>query len=67
PVSTPAAALRLATHLMTALGEVIASQLPAVTGDPAGLTGTVHLLTDVCVDAVTWQVPLTAFPGLTYT
>ncbi len=67
PVSTPAAALRLATHLMTALGEVIASQLPTVTGDPAGLTGTVHLLTDVCVDAVTWQVPLTAFPGLTYT
>ena len=67
PVSTPAAALRLATHLMTALGEVIASQLPAVSGDPADLTGTVHLLTDVCVDAVTWQVPLTAFPGLTYT
>jgi hypothetical protein len=52
---------------MTALGEVIASQLPAVSGDPADLTGTVHLLTDVCVDAVTWQVPLTAFPGLTYT
>ncbi len=64
PVSTPAAALRLATHLMTALRASIASQLPAVAGDTAGLTGTVHLLTDVCVHAVTWRVPLTAFPGL---
>jgi Domain of unknown function (DUF4439) len=64
PVSTAAAALRLATHLMTALRESIASQLPAVTGDAAGLTGTVDLLTDVCVHAVTWRVPLTAFPGL---
>ncbi|MHB8187579.1 MAG: DUF4439 domain-containing protein [Dermatophilaceae bacterium] len=67
PVSTPASALRLATHLMTALRESIASQLPAVAGDSAGLTGTVHLLTDVCVHAVTWRVPLTAFPGLTDT
>ncbi len=67
PVSTPASALRLATHLMTALGESIASQLLAVTGDAAGLTGTVHLLADVCVHAVTWQVPLAAFPGLTDT
>lgn len=67
PVSTPGSALRLATHLMAALREVIASQLPAVTGDAAGLTGTVHVLTEVCVQAVTWQVPLTAFPGLTNT
>jgi len=67
PVSTPAAALRLATHLMTALGASIASQLPAVTGDAEGLTGMVQLLTDVCVHAVTWRVPLTAFPGLSDT
>ena len=67
PVSTPASALRLATQLMTALRESIASQLPAVAGDTAGLTGTVHLLTDVCVHAVTWRVPLAAFPGLTDT
>jgi len=67
PVSTPSAALRLATHLMTALRESVASQLPAATGDAAGLTGTVHLLTDVCVHAVTWRVPLTAFPGLSVT
>lgn len=67
PVSTPAAALRLATHLMTALRASIASQLPAVTGDAEGLTGTVQLLTDVCVHAVTWRVPLTAFPGLSET
>ena len=65
PVATPASALRLATHVMTALRAAIASQLPAVTGDADGLTGTVQVLTDVCVDAVTWQVPLTAFPGLT--
>ena len=67
PVSTPAAAQRLATHLMTALRASIASQLPAVTGDAKGLTGTVQLLTDVCVHAVTWRVPLTAFPGLSET
>ncbi|HEY8653152.1 MAG TPA: DUF4439 domain-containing protein [Dermatophilaceae bacterium] len=67
PVSTPAAALRLATNLMTALRASIASQLPAVTGDAEGLTGTVQLLTDVCVRAVTWRVPLTAFPGLSET
>ena len=67
PVSTPAAALRLATHLMTALRASIASQLPVVTGDAEGLTGTVQLLTDVCVRAVTWRVPLTAFPGLSET
>jgi len=67
PVSTPAAALRLATHLMTVLRASIASQLPAVTGDADGLTGTVQLLTDVCVHAVTWRVPLTAFPGLSDT
>lgn len=67
PVSTPASALRLASHLMTALREAIASQLPAVTGDADGLTGTVRVLTDVCVHAVTWRVPLTAFPGLTNT
>ena len=67
PVSTPAAAQRLATHLMTALRASIASQLPAVTGDAEGLTGTVQLLTDVCVHAVTWRVPLTAFPGLSET
>ena len=67
PVSTPAAAQRLATHLMTALRASIASQLPAVTSDADGLTGTVQLLTDVCVHAVTWRVPLTAFPGLSET
>jgi hypothetical protein len=67
PVSTPAAALRLATHLMTALRASIARQLPAVTGDAEGLTGTVQLLTDVCVQAVIWRVPLTAFPGLSET
>ena len=65
PVATPASALRLATHVMTALRAAIASQLPAVAGDAEGLTGTVQVLTDVCVDAVTWRVPLTAFPGLT--
>jgi Domain of unknown function (DUF4439) len=65
PVATPSSALRLATHVMTALRTAIASQLPAVTGDAAGLAGTVQVLTDVCVDAVTWRVPLTAFPGLT--
>ena len=65
PVATPSSALRLATHVMTALRTAIASQLPAVTGDADGLTGTVQVLTDVCVDAVTWRVPLTAFPGLT--
>ena len=65
PVATPASALRLATHVMTALRAAIASQLPAVAGDADGLTGTVQVLTDVCVDAVTWRVPLTAFPGLT--
>ena len=65
PVATPASALRLATHVMTALRAAIASQLPAVTGDADGLTGTVQVLTDVCVDAVSWRVPLTAFPGLT--
>jgi hypothetical protein len=65
PVATPASALRLATHVMTALRAAIASQLPVVTGDAAGLAGTVQVLTDVCVDAVTWRVPLTAFPGLT--
>jgi Domain of unknown function (DUF4439) len=63
-VSTPATALRLATHLMRALRAAIASQLPAVSGDEAGLTGTVRVLTDVCIQAVIWQVPLTAFPGL---
>jgi len=67
PVSTPAAAWSLATHLMTALRASIASQLPAVSGDAEGLTGTVQLLTDVCVHAVTWRVPLTAFPGLSDT
>ena len=67
PGVDPAAALRLATHLMTALRASIASQLPAVTGDADGLTGTVQLLTDVCVHAVTWRVPLTAFPGLSET
>jgi len=67
PVSTPAAAIRLATHLMTALRASIASQLPALTGEAEGLTGTVQLLTDVCVHAVTWRVPLTAFPGLSDT
>jgi hypothetical protein len=67
PVSTPAAAIRLATHLMTALRASIACQLPAVTGDAEGLAGTVQLLTDVCVHAVTWRVPLTAFPGLSDT
>jgi len=66
-MSTPAAAQRLATHLMTALRASIASQLPAVSGDAEGLTGTVQLLTDVCVHAVTWRVPLTAFPGLSDT
>ena len=65
PVATPSSALRLATHVMTALRAAIASQLPAVAGDAEGLTGTVQVLTDVCVDAVTWRVPLTAFPGLT--
>ncbi len=67
PVSTPAAALMLATHLMTALRASVARQLPAVTGDTEGLTGTVQLLTDVCLHAVTWRVPLTAFPGLSDT
>ena len=67
PVSTPAAAWSLATHLMTALRASIASQLPTVSGDAEGLTGTVQLLTDVCVRAVTWRVPLTAFPGLSET
>src|SRR5665647_3508530 len=67
PVSTPAAAWSLATHLMTALRASIASQLPAVSGDAEGLTGMVQLLTDVCVHAVTWRVPLTAFPGLSDT
>jgi len=67
PVSTPAAATRLATHLMAALRASIASQLPAVTGEAEGLTGTVQLLTDVCVHAVAWRVPLTAFPGLSDT
>src|SRR5665647_2690590 len=67
PVSTPAAAWSLATHLMTALRASIASQLPAVSGDAEGLTGTVQLLTDVCIHAVTWRVPLTAFPGLSDT
>jgi len=64
PVGTPAAALKLATHLMRTLLEAIASQLPAVAGDAADLTGTVQVLTDICVDAVAWQVPLAAFPGL---
>ena len=64
PVGTPAAALKLATHLMRTLLEAIASQLPAVAGDAADLSGTVQVLTDICVDAVAWQVPLAAFPGL---
>jgi len=67
PVSTPSAALKLAVHVMTGLREAIASQLPAVSGDAPGLAGTVKALTDVCVQAVTWRVPLTAFPGLTST
>ena len=64
PVGTPAAALKLATHLMRTLLEAIASQLPSVAGDAADVTGTVGLLTDLCVHAVVWQVPLAAFPGL---
>ena len=64
PVGTPAAAMKLATHLMRTLLETIASQLPEVAGDAAGLTGTVAVLTDVSVEAVAWQVPLAAFPGL---
>ena len=64
PVGTPVAALKLATHLMTTLLEAIASQLPAVAGEAAGLMGTVGVLADVSVDAVAWQVPLAAFPGL---
>ena len=67
PVTTPTAALRLASHLMTVLRESVASRLPAVTGDAAALTGTVHLLADVAVEAVAWRVPLTAFPGLSNT
>ena len=67
PVTSPAAVLKLATHLMTALRESIASRLPAVAGDPAALTGTVHLLADVSIEAVSWEVPLTAFPGLSNT
>jgi hypothetical protein len=66
PVGTPAAALKLATHLMTTLLEAIASQLPAVAGDATDLTGTVQVLTDISVDAVAWQVPLAAFPGLAH-
>lgn len=66
-VTTPAAALRLASHLMAGLLEAVASRLEAATGDSAALTGTVHLLTDVTVDAVTWRVPLSAFPGLAST
>jgi hypothetical protein len=64
PVATDASALRLATQVMTALRDAIASQIPSLAGDQAGLEGTVRLLTDVCVQAVTWRVPLTAFPGL---
>jgi hypothetical protein len=64
PVATPAQALKLATDVMTALRAAIASQIPALAGDEAGLEGTVRLLAEVCVHAVTWRVPLTAFPGL---
>ncbi len=65
PVTTPASALRLATHVMTALRQSVAGQLPALSSQAPGLTGTVSLLADVVFHAVTWRVPLTAFPGLT--
>jgi len=66
-VSTPTAAGKLATHVMTGLRDAVAGQLPAVAGDAAGLAGTVGSLADVCVQAASWRVPLTAFPGLSST
>jgi hypothetical protein len=58
-------ARRLAQHLIKALLAALAAALEPATGDSAALTTVVRWLGTTAAIASGWDVPLSAFPGLT--
>lgn len=64
PVTTPAAARRLAVHLLTELRSAVARQLGSVGAGEGPLGSLVQWLAETEVLASRWGVALEAFPGL---
>ncbi|NYG05852.1 hypothetical protein BJ986_000339 [Phycicoccus badiiscoriae] len=65
PVTTPAAARKLAVQVLTELRASVARDLGSTGGDTGPLGALVQWLADTEVLASRWGVPLSAFPGLT--
>lgn len=65
PVTTPAAARRLAARVLTDLRASVARDLGSTNGDLGPLGALVQWLADTEVLTSRWGVPLAAFPGLT--
>jgi hypothetical protein len=65
PVTTPAAARKLAVQVLTDLRASVARDLGSTAGDIGPLGALVQWLADTEVLASRWGVPLAAFPGLT--
>ena len=63
-VTTPAAARKLAVHVMTELRAANARELEAAGDDAGPLASVVHWLADTEVLASRWGVALAPFPGL---
>jgi hypothetical protein len=64
PVTTPAAARRLAVHALTGARGAVAGDLGSTGGDVGPLTSVVQWLGDTEVLASRWGVPLAPFPGM---
>jgi len=64
PVTTPAAARRLAVQVLGELRAAVARDLGTIGVDAGPLGAVVHWLADTEVLASRWSLPLSAFPGL---
>jgi hypothetical protein len=64
PVTTPAAARRLAVHVLGGLRASHAAMTSGAVGEASALTSCVEWLAEVEVLAYRWRMPLQAFPGL---
>jgi hypothetical protein len=64
PVTSPAAARKLAVQVLTELRAAVARDLGSTSGDVGPLGAVVRWLSDTEVLASRWGVPLSPFPGL---